>query len=44
MFRSLVGFLDADNSSTSVERAACGQVMAESKPKELQGRSLEGGS
>lgn len=43
MFSLLVGFLDSDDSS-SIEKYACDQVMAELKPMEPQGRSLVGGS
>lgn len=43
MFSLLVGFLDSDN-SLRIEKDACDQVMAESKPMEPQGRSLVGGS
>lgn len=43
MFGLTAVFLDSDNSS-SIEKGACDQVMAESKPMEPPGRSLVGGS
>ena len=43
MFGLPAVFLDSDNSS-SIEKGACDQVMAESKPMEPPGRSLVGGS